>query len=295
MMPVAYGKVPYGVADAGGFAGLNRAEAVVYLVLAAHVNGQNWTARPSVARIAELAGLSQDHPDPIRRRANGERSARRILQRLAAPGRGLIAIEPGGGRSCPNTYRLLAGNPDRNAVTLSTEKPGPTTVTLWREKPGPDGVERVTREGLNPDRQGSPEQQNSRTADKSAGASAPASARSRTKSSAPSRRKVASAIIWTETNGFSGITEADRGRWVRAYPACDIDRQLASMDVWLRENPAKAHKSRWGRFIANWLSHSQDRGGDVETRHGHGREPDHRAEKAAREHPEPKDRTLPTL
>lgn len=71
------------------------------------------------------------------------------------------------------------------------------------------------------------------------------------------------AIRWGTVEGFTGITDADRERWAKAYPACDLDRQLAAMDDWLRGNPAKARKSNWAAFIGRWLSKAQDRGGDV--------------------------------
>lgn len=73
----------------------------------------------------------------------------------------------------------------------------------------------------------------------------------------------AAAPSWAPETGFADIGEEDRARWSAAYPACDISRQLSQMDDWLRANPSKAHKSNWRRFITNWLSRAQDRGGDV--------------------------------
>jgi hypothetical protein len=60
-----------------------------------------------------------------------------------------------------------------------------------------------------------------------------------------------------------GITEQDRKAWARAYPACNLDRQLAAAGEWAKANPAKAKKN-WRRFLANWLSRQQERGGDVQ-------------------------------
>ena len=45
----------------------------------------------------------------------------------------------------------------------------------------------------------------------------------------------------------------------------DIDMQLTRMDAWLRANPAKAKRKLWERFITNWLSRSQERGGDIKS------------------------------
>lgn len=75
-------------------------------------------------------------------------------------------------------------------------------------------------------------------------------------------------IIWKQEGDegdFENITEAHRKKWQKAYPALDLDRQLAAMGAWLIANPKKAPKSNWARFIVGWLSRSQDRGGDVPT------------------------------
>lgn len=50
--------------------------------------------------------------------------------------------------------------------------------------------------------------------------------------------------------------------WEELYPAVDVRQQLRSMKGWLLSNPAK-RKTKRGikRFINNWLSREQDRGG----------------------------------
>ena len=68
-------------------------------------------------------------------------------------------------------------------------------------------------------------------------------------------------IAWTRVAGWSGVTDADREQWGKAYPACDIGRQLEAMTAWLIANPDKV-KSNWRRFVTNWLSRAQDNGGD---------------------------------
>lgn len=70
-------------------------------------------------------------------------------------------------------------------------------------------------------------------------------------------------IAWSPTTSFTGITDEHRERWKLAFPACDIDRQFAQMDVWLTANPREAKKSNWLRFITAWLKREQDRGGDA--------------------------------
>ncbi len=62
--------------------------------------------------------------------------------------------------------------------------------------------------------------------------------------------------VWT-------VSADDRARWAAAYPAVDIDQTLARMSAWLEANPTKARRSNWSRFATNWLSKSQDRGGDT--------------------------------
>jgi len=59
---------------------------------------------------------------------------------------------------------------------------------------------------------------------------------------------------------WGGITDKDKQAWGAAYPACDIQIELNRMVEWIKANPTKK-KSNWRRFIVNWLSRTQDRGG----------------------------------
>lgn len=59
---------------------------------------------------------------------------------------------------------------------------------------------------------------------------------------------------------WENITDKDREGWRKAYPACNVDIELKQMKEWLLSNPDK-RKSRYRRFITNWLSRSQERGG----------------------------------
>jgi len=59
---------------------------------------------------------------------------------------------------------------------------------------------------------------------------------------------------------WENITPKDIERWKEAYPACDIDIELAQMREWLLSNPDKKKKN-YRRFITNWLSRSQEKGG----------------------------------
>lgn len=83
------------------------------------------------------------------------------------------------------------------------------------------------------------------------------------KKAAKSKTTADTAIVWSASSQWTGITDGDISRWAEAYPACNVKRQLASMDAWLSANPAKARKKNWKSFITRWLSKEQDRGGDM--------------------------------
>ena len=65
---------------------------------------------------------------------------------------------------------------------------------------------------------------------------------------------------------WRGIEAVDMESWATAYPACDINTELAKAGEWILANPTKGKKSNYRRFIVNWLSRSQDRGGDTPSR-----------------------------
>jgi hypothetical protein len=69
-------------------------------------------------------------------------------------------------------------------------------------------------------------------------------------------------ITYDDEAGFSGISEADRLGWKRAYPAVNIDRSIAAAGEWLKRNPAKRKKAV-GRYLSAWLAREQERGGDI--------------------------------
>ena len=63
-----------------------------------------------------------------------------------------------------------------------------------------------------------------------------------------------------ETRLWDNITADSIKLWEIAYPACDINTELAKMAAWLIENPEK-RKTRYGRFIIGWLARTQNHGG----------------------------------
>jgi len=62
------------------------------------------------------------------------------------------------------------------------------------------------------------------------------------------------------TKLWNNIADEDISMWGETYPACDIDIELRRMREWLLANPEK-RKHRYRRFITNWLTRSQDKGG----------------------------------
>ncbi len=58
------------------------------------------------------------------------------------------------------------------------------------------------------------------------------------------------------------VTEEQVEEWMKLYPAVDVKQELRKMKGWLDANPSK-RKTKKGilRFINNWLSKEQDRGG----------------------------------
>jgi hypothetical protein len=84
------------------------------------------------------------------------------------------------------------------------------------------------------------------------------------KSSLKNKRKGVARISFDpSTRCWSGIEASDMESWAKAYPACDINSELAKAGEWIIANPAKGKKSNYRRFIVNWLSRSQDRGGGM--------------------------------
>lgn len=51
-------------------------------------------------------------------------------------------------------------------------------------------------------------------------------------------------------------------KWTTAYPAVDVEQELAAMDAWLDSNPTKRKTKRGiSRFANSWLARAQDKGG----------------------------------
>ena len=65
---------------------------------------------------------------------------------------------------------------------------------------------------------------------------------------------------FTLDDGFIGIPYEDLQRWADTYPAVNIAGEIKKAAEWLRSNPSK-RKSNYRRFLTNWFSRTQERGG----------------------------------
>jgi len=60
---------------------------------------------------------------------------------------------------------------------------------------------------------------------------------------------------------WENITDKDIEDWEDAYPACQVKIEIKQMRQWILSNLRKGRKKNYRRFITNWLSRSQERGG----------------------------------
>lgn len=81
-------------------------------------------------------------------------------------------------------------------------------------------------------------------------------------------------IILNDKSLYS-ITQADVDKWAGLYPAVDILAELRKMAGWCDANPSRRKtKSDVQRFINNWLSKEQDKGGNRSGNAGFAPSPD---------------------
>ncbi len=72
---------------------------------------------------------------------------------------------------------------------------------------------------------------------------------------ASSRAKLPKPVIAWDGRNFS-IPNDFYASWGKAYPAVDIDGEVAKAAAWLIANPKKAKKD-YGRFLNNWLNNAK--------------------------------------
>jgi len=78
-----------------------------------------------------------------------------------------------------------------------------------------------------------------------------------------------------ESREWTGITETEMEEWRKAYPACDIEREIDRAGLWLLANPTKRKKDCY-RFLTNWIGRTQERGGTERGKKGTFSTPDGR-------------------
>lgn len=99
----------------------------------------------------------------------------------------------------------------------------------------------------------------------------------------PRPKKRTSQIIFNfEDRKWENIKIEDKSGWLAAYPACDINLELYKMREWLLANPDK-RKKNYRRFIVNWLTRTQDKGGSEKIRRYPGGAPMTRKEQSKKE------------
>lgn len=76
----------------------------------------------------------------------------------------------------------------------------------------------------------------------------------------PSAPDVAKIIFNYESSKFENISPEQVEIWKEAFPAVDIRGEIKRAGVWMSGNPTK-RKKNVQRFLSNWLSRRQERGG----------------------------------
>ena len=80
-------------------------------------------------------------------------------------------------------------------------------------------------------------------------------------SDATERARTIDPLSWSVDGAWAGITDKDRTDWAVAYPAVNVDQEMAKAHQWLLARPAKQRKKRWRAFLTGWLSRTQENGG----------------------------------
>lgn len=68
-------------------------------------------------------------------------------------------------------------------------------------------------------------------------------------------------VLVLDPIGFDGIEQSDIDGWTFAFPAVDLNREGVRAAIWCRDNGAKGKKKNYRRFLTNWFSRCQERGG----------------------------------
>lgn len=71
------------------------------------------------------------------------------------------------------------------------------------------------------------------------------------------KEEAAPKITFGDNGEWTGISDGIWRAWNAAYPALNLDRELAKAAAWLLANP-KNKKSNYARFLTNWFGRAQD-------------------------------------
>jgi len=215
---------------------------IVWITLLASMDEDGYCAFSSLPNLARRANVTNDETEravailesPDKLNDDDEFKGRRIER---VEGGWIVLKAP--------YYRSLLSNEIRREKTR-------IRVANWRERQGENG-ENVTGQGVT---QALPNVTGEAVTNVTPAEHSTAEQKHSTKIASTQT------VVWSKAKGFEGIVPELHQKWRIAYPACNIDRQLAAMDEWLRCNPTKATKKNWRRFITNWLERKQERGGD---------------------------------
>lgn len=61
-----------------------------------------------------------------------------------------------------------------------------------------------------------------------------------------------------EERTFKNISEKDKERWKKLYPLIDVDKKIIELEDYLLDNPSKAPKKDWNRFLARNMNKSNE-------------------------------------
>jgi len=70
--------------------------------------------------------------------------------------------------------------------------------------------------------------------------------------------RAAKKISLTRDYEWEGISDQQKEKWKKAYPAISLEIELNKASAWLQANPSNK-KSNYARFLTNWFSRAQDK------------------------------------
>ena len=78
----------------------------------------------------------------------------------------------------------------------------------------------------------------------------------------PTNKSISNVNFNFSTEQWETLTDKDKKRWKKTYPACDVEQELLKMADWLVAHPNR-RKKNYRAFISRWLANRQK---EVETK-----------------------------